>query len=337
MSWGLADDVPLDWEGQQSIEGTIAENSDGDLLFVVDEIQVALLPDGLRQPDVCVPWETPVSSSDDAETSRRSASALNQLRALEPNPEDALLMFTAVEISLAECIQARGHDYVPEPPTLEDLLASEAFVQLETSIPVVLVDGEGSGSYRLKTTLANFIAPRPSDSRNSQVRSSLNEADEAAHSADFTGVDGCLSFAERRLLGDFEYSDFLSVESDRQEIISRLRQAFVFGEQIAPQLEQWDACMTANGFPDLFSPNAVVLDLVERYSVGDETQASQYEVEVATADAACRDEIDFDDRADARNEAYGQALLAEFEQAVERIRQINSLMIREASAIINRQ
>ena len=70
------------------------------------------------------------------------------------------------------------------------------------------------------------------------MRPGYFQRDEAAYSAAFTSIDSCLSRAERQLLGDVEYSDCLGVESERQEIASRLWQAFVLGEQIALLLEE---------------------------------------------------------------------------------------------------
>ena len=59
MSWILAENLPLEWRGEQAVDGTVVENPDGDLFFVVDDVQIRVHLPGEGAPAICVAWETP--------------------------------------------------------------------------------------------------------------------------------------------------------------------------------------------------------------------------------------------------------------------------------------
>lgn len=75
MSWILAENLPLEWRGEQAVDGTVVENPDGDLFFVVDDVQIRVHLPGEGAPAICVAWETPDISTEEPTLGANNADA----------------------------------------------------------------------------------------------------------------------------------------------------------------------------------------------------------------------------------------------------------------------
>ena len=289
----------------------------------------------------CLPF--PSASVDPASPDQSQVSASAEiLRSVRLNDDDSLLIISAIEVLVADCMTDHGFPYVPEPPRLEELLPSSQRSEIETTIPTIFQESTGQHSYRASELFDEAIAfrtdpPNPTSSENSLYVASLAEADQALYSGALNGTpgnDGCVAAAEQGLLGGaIDFSEFLASKADRGLIRSRLTEIVLFGEAIMPLLEEWDTCMSQAGFPDLFAPNAVVLDLLERYAENF-VEAATYETSVATADHECRSLLEFDARAEVGIETEAKVLLDAQQAAIARIALIDETVLNEASNVL---
>ena len=269
-----------------------------------------------------------------ADSEAGPVAALDEIRSLNRSAEQVVLVTSAEELLVSRCMAERGFPYIPEPPSVSDIEPSLQGFMLETIIPEIFENDDGTVSYRLASTYDAMIEARrnPGSSRpsaNVQYVGSLDEVAQQEYSAALNGgADlGCSEVARQDLGTD--------MENQRLGLVNRLREFVLFGEALTPVLDEWTACMDGLGEPDQFGPTAIAFSLVEEYAQGS-NNALLREQMLAELDLQCRQQTDFDRRAGELLEDAAAQLIAENEAAIGRIEMLETAILREATTVLER-
>ena len=256
-----------------------------------------------------------------------------------------MFVWTAEEELTRRCMAGEGFVFTPTPPEklrpypgaheygIAEEVASKVGYEIQAELTSAEEDPNGAeftqldGAGRHAWRLAMF---GPDDAAQVSVDVPLIGTRTEA------STEGCLADARSTLYGDVE--TWIMTETFTGNFVLAAATASAADPDLRALNKEWSDCMGEVGVtPELESPDAARGHVRSLYSDVDQSTAHQSELRIATADARCETELDYERRRDRIEDLYLTAAADNHGGHMTAITEIYAQATEAAEAVLSRQ